>query len=94
MPTYEYAEIPMSNLELDEFASEEGLWGDYVPIAIDFDNVKTVAKRILTKRQYNVFLLKSAGFTNDEIAEMTGTTKMNISYHYKALIKKIKNYYK
>lgn len=94
MPTYEFSEIQVPNNELDDLPSSRGLWANGWQFDIDFEDVQNTAERVLTPKQYTVFVLRSAGFTYKEIAEIDGTSHVNIKRCYKLMIKKLKKHYK
>jgi DNA-binding NarL/FixJ family response regulator len=93
MPTYEYAEIPLPNDQLDEFPAEFGLWGDYTPLDVVFEEINIVAEALLTKRQYVIFLLLAKGYNQADVARITRTSQQAVSCQYRLIIKKMKKYY-
>ena len=57
MPTYKYSEIGFGR-GIDNISNEDGLWDNTVRMHpfINWDNVRAVAKRHLTDKQYYVFV--------------------------------------
>lgn len=57
MPSYKYSEIGFGT-RIENIANEDGLWNDYMHMHpyITWDNVRAVAKRYLTDKQYYVFV--------------------------------------
>ena len=57
MPSYGYSEIKYGG-RIENIANEDGLWHDYKRMHpfVNWDNVRAVAKRYLTDKQYYVFV--------------------------------------
>lgn len=57
MPSYEYSEVGYGK-RIENIANEDGLWHDYMRMYpfVNWDNVKSVARRYLTDKQYYVFI--------------------------------------
>ena len=97
MATYKYAEIPLSNNEMDKFSTESSVFAPGVYFKrfhASFHEVKMVARRICTERQYRVFCMLSQSKSVIEIAESMSLSKWTIYGHIRRLRKKMKKYYK
>jgi len=96
MPTYYYSEISVGG-DIENFSENRGLWNDYMPMYsfINWRNVKCVARRYLTPKQYVVFVLSGErGMRQREMGNVLGKSGQAAGGSLSQSIKKLKKIFK
>lgn len=96
MPSYKYSEIGYGK-RIENIANEDGLWGDYMRMHpfITWDNVRAVAKRCLTDKQYYVFVKRGRdGLLYREFEDDIGITLQSSQERLNLAVKKLKKVFK
>ena len=89
MPSYKYAEIPVSD-QIEYYSNEDGLWDGYQKMHdfIQWRYVKSVARKFLNPYQYRILILKGEkGVKQEDIASIMQCTRPNIIHHFRSSIK-------
>ena len=88
MPNYKYAEISNSD-QIEYYSEEDGLWGDYQKMHdfVQWRYVKTVARRFLSSKHYQIFILQGErGFKQEDLGVAMGCSRQLAVYHLKLAI--------
>jgi len=89
MATYNYAEISVGD-QIEYCSEEDGLWGDYYRMHdfIQWKYVKTVARRFLSKKHYQVLVLQGErGFKQEDLGVAMGCSRQLAVYHLHVAVK-------
>ena len=92
MPTYKYSEIGFGR-GIDNISNEDGLWDNTVCMHpfINWDNVRAVAKRHLTDKQYYVFVKRGRdGLLYREFEDDIGISLQSSQERLDLAVKKLK----
>lgn len=92
MPSSRYAEVSYGK-RIENIANEDGLWSDYMRMYsfITWDNVKSVARRYLTKKQYYVFIKRGRdGLLYREFEDDIGISLQSSQERLDLAIKKLR----
>jgi len=83
MPSHKYAEISIGD-QIEYYSEEDGLWGDYMRMHdfIQWKSIKTVARRFLSPKYYQLFVLQGErGFRQEDLGVAMGCSRQLASYH-------------
>lgn len=92
MPSYRHSEIGYGK-RIEDVANEDGLWHDYMRMYpfITWSNVRAVAKRHLTDKQYYVFVRRGRdGLLYREFEDDLGISLQSSQERLDLAIKKLK----
>jgi len=96
MPKHKYAEIPIGHA-IEHVANEDDFWSDYQPFYpfVEWSNVKAVARRYLTPKQYIAFVVRGErGAKHEDLGIFLGTSRQAAVCNLKLGIKKLKKIFK
>jgi hypothetical protein len=92
MPSYKYSEISYGK-KIENIANGDGLWSGYLRMHswITWDNVRTVARRYLTEKQYYVFVRRGKnGLLYREFEDDIGITIQSSQERLDLAVRKLK----
>ena len=96
MPSYKYSEIGYGS-RIENVSNEDGLWSGHMNMYpfITWDNVRAVAKRYLTDKQYYVFVKRGRdGLLYRELEDDIGISLQSSQERLHSAIKKLRKVFK